>query len=82
MLMGAGVNFHRTHMLVLNAVKDLTRPSRKAVLYMLMGAGVNFHRKDTPYAVERSWTAMTLAKSFRSGPVVGAMTRKSNERVV
>ena len=31
---------HQDHMLVLNAVKDLTLPSRKAVLYMLMGAGV------------------------------------------
>ena len=51
---------HQDHMLVLNAVKDLTLPSRKAVLYMLMGAGVNFHRKDTPYAVERSWAVMTF----------------------
>ena len=51
---------HQDHMLVLNAVKDLTLPSRKAVLYMIMGAGVYFHRKDTPYAVERSGTAMNL----------------------
>ena len=37
-------------MLVLNAVKDLTLPSRKAVLYMLMGAGVYFHRETSPTA--------------------------------
>ena len=49
---------HQDHMLVLNAVKDLTLPSRKAVLYMIMGAGVYFHR--TPYAVERFGTAMNL----------------------
>ena len=51
---------HQDHMLVLNAVKDLTLPSRKAVLYMLMGAGVYFHREDTPYAVERSGTGINL----------------------
>ena len=43
---------HQDHLLVLNAVKDLTLPSRKAVLYMLVGAGVDFHRKDVPYAVD------------------------------
>ena len=49
---------HQDHMLVLNAVKDLTLPSRKAVLYTIMGAGVYFHRKDIPYA--RSFTGMNL----------------------
>ena len=51
---------HQDHMLVLNAVKDLTLPSRRAVLYTVMGAGVYFHRKDTPYALERSATAMNF----------------------
>ena len=51
---------HQDHMLVLNAVKDLTRPSRKAVLYMLMGAGIYFHRKDVPYRLERSGTGINL----------------------
>ena len=51
---------HQDHMLVLNVVKDLTLPSKKAVLYTIMGAGVYFHRKGTPYAVERSWTAMNF----------------------
>ena len=51
---------HQDHMLVLNAVKDLTRPSRKAVLYMLMGAGIYFHRKDVPYSLERSGTGINL----------------------
>ena len=40
---------HQDHMLVLNVVKDLTRPSRKAVLYTLMGGGIYAHRKDGPY---------------------------------
>lgn len=35
---------HRDDMLILNVVKDLTRPSRRWSLYMIMGAGVNFHR--------------------------------------
>ena len=51
---------HQDHMLVLNAVKDLTLPSRKAGLYTIMGAGVYFHRKDTPYAAERSGTVMNF----------------------
>ena len=51
---------HQDHILALNAVKDLTLPSRKAVLYTIMGAGVYFHRKDTPYAVERSGTAVNF----------------------
>ena len=57
---------HQDHLLVLNAVKDLTLPSRKAVLYTIMGAGVYFHRKDIPYAVERSWTAMNLGWGWGS----------------
>ena len=40
---------HQDHMLALNVVKDLTRPSRKAVLYTLMGGGIYAHRKDGPY---------------------------------
>ena len=35
---------HQDHMLLMNVVKDLTRPSRKAVLYMIMGGGFNFYR--------------------------------------
>ena len=35
---------HQDHMLLMNVVKDLTRPSRKAVLYMIMGGGANFYR--------------------------------------
>lgn len=35
---------HQDHMLLMNVVKDLTRPSRKAVLYMIMGGGFNFFR--------------------------------------
>ena len=51
---------HQDHMLVLNAVKDLTLPSRKVVLYMLMGAGVYFHRTDSPYGSERFRTGINL----------------------
>ena len=51
---------HQDHMLVLNAVKDLTLPSRKAGLYMLMGAGVYFHRTANPYGSERFRTAMNF----------------------
>lgn len=36
--------YHRDDMLILNVVKDLTRPSRHWSLYMIMGAGMNFHR--------------------------------------
>ena len=51
---------HQDHMLVLNAVKDLTLPSRRAVLYMLMGAGVYFHRRESgPYPPD-SDTGMNL----------------------
>lgn len=47
---------HQDHILALNAVKDLTLPSRKAVLYMLMGGGIYFHRKDVPRGLESAWT--------------------------
>ena len=33
---------HQDHMLIMNVVKDLTSPSRKAVLYMIMGGGIAF----------------------------------------
>lgn len=36
--------YHRDDMLILNVVKDLTRPSRRWSLYMIMGGGAYFHR--------------------------------------
>ena len=39
-----GEGFHRDHLLILNAVKDLTLPSRRAVLYTIMGGGLIAHR--------------------------------------
>ena len=35
---------HQDHMLIMNVVKDLTRPSGKAVLYMILGGGMNWYR--------------------------------------
>ncbi len=35
---------HQDHMLIMNVVKDLTRPSRVAVLYTILGGGINFYR--------------------------------------
>ncbi|MDE2667876.1 MAG: hypothetical protein OXI69_17175 [Acidobacteriota bacterium] len=36
--------YHRDDMLILNVVKDLTRPSRRWSLDMIMGGGIYFHR--------------------------------------
>lgn len=36
--------YHRDDMLILNVVKDLTRPSRRWSLHMIMGGGAYFHR--------------------------------------
>ncbi len=35
---------HQDNMVVLNVVKDLTKPERRAVLYTIMGGGANFYR--------------------------------------
>ena len=35
---------HQDNMLIMNVVKDLTKPSRRATLYMIMGGGMNFYR--------------------------------------
>ncbi len=35
---------HQDNMVVLNVVKDLTKPERRAVLYTIMGGGINFYR--------------------------------------
>ena len=41
-------NTHQDHMLIMNLVKDLTRPSRNAVLYTLLGGGMNWRRARVP----------------------------------
>ena len=33
----------RINMLIMAVVKDLTKPTRKYVLYMIMGGGLNYH---------------------------------------
>ena len=35
---------HQDNMLIMNVVKDLTKPSRRATLYMIMGGGMSFYR--------------------------------------
>ena len=36
--------YHRDDMLILNVVKDLTKPTRRWTLSMIMGGGINFYR--------------------------------------
>ena len=47
---------HQDHMVILNVVKDLARPSDKVVPYMIFGAGANFYR-SRPYLIKSSGIA-------------------------
>ena len=47
---------HQDHMVIMNVVKDLARPSGKAVPYLIFGAGANFYR-SRPYLIKSSGIA-------------------------